>query len=144
MEDYIFELLHSIGITQADQLDMNHIAKLLGVKISYKRKFYSIGNEIILSNGDVRDEWFSFAHELKHVLIDKGNQLIMPKSFREFQEWKADLFAYHFCVPTFMLDDLPQLNTNDITRLFNVTHDVATRRLEMYESKLYTRSLMPV
>ena len=32
-----------------------------------------------------------------------------PSSFLEYQEWKASNFAYHACVPTFMLDrmDLP-------------------------------------
>ena len=49
----------------------------------------------------------------------------MHKPFQEYQEWQAEQFACHFCVPTFLLNQmkLPQLRSEAIGMIvshFNV------------------------
>ncbi|MCS1383525.1 hypothetical protein NXZ75_15050, partial [Lysinibacillus sphaericus] len=57
--------------------------------------------------------------------------------FREYQEYKANNFMYHACVPSFMLDELEpsDLTVENVQRLFNVEYDFAFKRLEQYRSK---------
>ena len=54
----------------------------------------------------------------------------MHDPFREYQEWQAEQFAFHFRIPTFMLNqlELPQLRCEAvglIATLFNVEHTFA-------------------
>ena len=60
----------------------------------------------------------------------------MPTTFINLQEWQAKQFAYHFCVPTFMLDDLEEVTVYEIMNQFNVDEEFAVRRLEMYQNKI--------
>lgn len=131
IEDYIYELYTSIGVKNPNDLDMRFIAKQLGVDIVYKRKSFRLDNEIILVRSGEREEWMEFGHEICHFLRHVGSQLNMPPLFRQLQEWQANYFAYHFCVPTFMLDRLFNYNLSDIMNLFNVGYEFASKRLEM-------------
>lgn len=89
-----------------------------------------------------QQKWQDFNHELAHVLFHIGNQRKMTESFRLYQEYKANQFMYHACIPTFMLDDL---KINDYTyktvlkvqHLFNVEFHFALKRLEQYIHKKY-------
>lgn len=60
----------------------------------------------------------------------------MHPMFIDLQEWQANHFAYHFCVPTFMLEDLEEVTIYEIMNLFNVCYDFASKRIEMYQNKL--------
>lgn len=78
--------------------------------------------------------WKDFAHELAHVLNHEGYQLSMHSPFREYQEWQAELFAYHFCIPTFLLNQmiLPSLQCEAVglvANTFNVRPTFAQQRL---------------
>ncbi|GAE32407.1 ImmA/IrrE family metallo-endopeptidase [Alkalihalobacillus hemicellulosilyticus] len=147
IEDYIYELYKTIGVKHPSDLDMMYIAKKLGVDIFYKRRAYRLDNEILLTKGTKIEEWMMFGHEVCHYLRHSGMQLNMHYLFRDLQEYQADYFAYHFCVPTFMLDDLPDISIHLIMNTFNVDYDFALRRLEMYQHKLYQttprKSLQP-
>ncbi|WP_407951628.1 hypothetical protein [Planococcus sp. A6] len=33
-----------------------------------------------------------------------GDQALMPLTMRDYQEWKAENFSQHLCLPTFMLE----------------------------------------
>ncbi|MCT8138594.1 ImmA/IrrE family metallo-endopeptidase [Anaerobacillus sp. CMMVII] len=88
-----------------------------------------------------QEQWEDFGHELCHALRQYGSQLSMPDDYIFYQEEKADNFALHFCVPTFMLEriDLPQYRTKAIeviAETFHVTFEFAKKRLEKHEQQL--------
>lgn len=145
IEDYIYELYTSIGVKNPNDLDMRFIAKQLGVEIIYQKRAFRLNNEILLTNGTRSEEWVEFGHEICHFLRHVGNQLKMPPLFRELQEWQADYFAYHFCVPTFMLleFEFPKYSERAIQQIalsFNVTIDFARKRFNMYKNKQYQQT----
>ena len=139
LEDYVFDLYTSIGVFNPSDLDMKVIAKKIGVKILYKNQTFRFNNEVLLSGGSPQEEWMDFGHEVSHYLRHCGNQLNMPPLFVDLQELQANHFAYHFCVPTFMLDRLRVKNAYEVMTLFNVDFEFALRRLEMYQNRLYYR-----
>ncbi|GIO25296.1 ImmA/IrrE family metallo-endopeptidase [Oceanobacillus sp. J11TS1] len=96
-------------------------------------------NEIILNKGTPRQEWMMFGHEVCHYLRHCGIQLVMNKLFIDLQEYQANYFAYHFCVPTFMLDELKINSVKDIVDHFNVDYEFAWKRFEIYQNKHYLR-----
>lgn len=139
LEEYIKKMYKSIGIHHPHQLDMEDIASRLGMGLIYMPvNSFNVEKTIIL---DVRKNdselWQDFAHELCHALVHVGNQNIMPPPFRLYQEWKADSFAYHACIPTFMLDGM-DLPTNErkavwtIQETFHVEREFAEKRLHQY------------
>ncbi|WP_281659094.1 ImmA/IrrE family metallo-endopeptidase [Halobacillus sp. Cin3] len=146
LESYVHKLLHSIQITTPDEININKIAHNLEIELNYwnnPSEALIVGNEkyIFLDKRASRKEQvFKFGHELSHVLMDCGQQYGMPELFREYQEWKADNFAYHLCVPTFMLEnmDIPfniYKATDLVCKNFNVTIEVAVKRLKQFETK---------
>ncbi len=67
----------------------------------------------------------------------------MNRLFRQLQEYQANSFMYHFCVPTFMLEkiSLPRMQSEAIKLIgdtFNVTYPFAAQRLEMYRRKQFS------
>lgn len=137
LEDYIYELFTSIKVMKPQDLDMHSIARKLGVTILYKKKVLRYDNEIHLNRGTKRQEWQDFGHEIGHYLRHCGCHFNMHYLFRNLQEYQATYFAYHFCVPTFMLEKLSIYSASDIMYLFNVEQDFALRRLEMYQNKKF-------
>lgn len=138
LEDYIYELYTTIGVKKPKDLDMYTIAKKLGVKVTYEENInFYFDNEIYLKKGTKKQEWVDFAHELCHKLRHAGVQLNMHRLFIDLQEYQANYFTYHFCVPTFMLDQLKEVSVYEIMNQFNVEYDFAVRRLEMYKNKFY-------
>lgn len=137
LEEYIIRLYRSIGINSPTQLDQFVIAASLGVEISYRQSVFRFGNEVILRNNSSRQQWMDFGHELGHVLLHSGSQLNMYPLYREYQEWRADLFALHFCIPTFMLEKMKLPHTRSetiglIAHEFNVSHKFAETRLDKW------------
>ena len=74
-----------------------------------------------------------------HYFYDETNYDLLHENYAEYGESKADYFAYHFCVPTFMLYNLKGVDVYDVMELFNVEFDFALRRLEMYKNKMLER-----
>jgi len=146
LEKSIQKLYFFLGIDTSDQIDKINIAEKLKVELCYfdrKSQAISINNKnyIFLNKHLSRQQrWQDFAHELCHILRHAGYQYNMPLLFRELQEWQADSFMYHFCVPTFMLKEmeLPQ-HINEATwfvaETFNVETEFARKRLEMWMNK---------
>ena len=95
-------------------------------------------NAIFLdSRISAQGQWQDFCHELGHLLLHVGDQINMPPLFRQYQEFKANNFMYHACVPTFMLDSLSiknmtTYNIHKIQTLFNVEYEFAQQRLNQY------------
>lgn len=140
LEDYIYKLYKSIGITNPTDLDMLQVAKDLNVEIVYKENAFRMNNEIILVRATKREEWMEFGHEICHFLRHCGNQLNMHPLFISLQEWQAENFMYHFCVPTFMLHalELPRNRKKaiwEIQKNFNVSYEFAEQRLEKFTQR---------
>jgi len=124
-----------MGITKPEEINIAEIAQKIGIKLHYSNFNLRYDDNIVIIKSTKQKEWQDFAHELCHYLVHEGNQQFMFPMFRELQEWQADLFAYHFCTPTFMLDNLKEVTVHNIMNLFNVEYEFALKRLEMYRSK---------
>ncbi|UED78407.1 ImmA/IrrE family metallo-endopeptidase [Lysinibacillus sp. CD3-6] len=142
-EEFIKNLYNHLDIITPDQLGIAKISLKLNIYIFYwddksQALFYREDAYIILNNQLTHQQlWQDFCHELGHVLLHTGNQQRMYPLFREYQEYKANNFMYHACVPSFMLDELEpgDLTVENVQRLFNVEYDLAFKRLEQYRSK---------
>ncbi len=140
IEKYIKELYTSLSISSPKQLDIKVIAKKVGIKLSYGISTFRDGNDIMLQRSTRQREWQLFGHELCHFLRHCGHQLNMHQLFVDLQENQANYFAYHFCVPTFMLRNFEFSSYYDraihqIAHSFNVTTKFAKTRLDMYQNK---------
>ena len=148
LEDYIESFYLQMKIDDPTSLDMKAIARQLDIKLFYWEEksqaiIYNNMSVIFIDNRiSSEKQWQEFNHELCHVLIHTGDQLIMPPLFREYQEFKANNFMYHACVPTFMLEELNICDSTAVTiswiqKLFNVEHEFAKTRLENYLNQKY-------
>lgn len=144
----IKKLLQSISIYEPQQLNAKEISFRLGIRIKYweftseavkyrNRKYIFLNDNLSLQK-----QWYDFSHELFHLFYHVGRQESLKKSFVYLQEKQANYFAYHFCVPTFMLEKLEEVSIDVIMNLFNVDYDFALRRFEMYQSKIIERMLV--
>lgn len=142
-EDFIENLYTQLDINLPYQLDFKEIAYRLDIQLYYwknpSQALFLKGKVYIFLNEDLneRQMWQEFCHELCHALWHSGSQKIMPYSWIQYQEFKADNFMLHACVPTFMLKKLLlPLGINKavqfICEQFNVEPEVAYKRLQHY------------
>ncbi|MEK4303693.1 ImmA/IrrE family metallo-endopeptidase [Oceanobacillus sp. FSL K6-0251] len=143
LEDSIKQFYFYLNIYHPQQLDMIKIAELLKIKIHFAPFSSSTfrGEIIIDSRLAPEQQWEDFGHELCHVLFQYGNQILNINSlFLEYQEWKANNFALHFCVPTFMLQKYKIATIPDgisfITNKFQVRQEIAEKRLIHFRNQL--------
>lgn len=143
IEDFIRDFYRKIGILKPYQLDFQEITMYLDIQLFYWPEnsqalfFREVAYIFLNEHLTQQQKWQEFCHELGHVLLHTGNQQRMYPLFREYQEYKANNFMYHACVPSFMLDELEptELTVENVQRLFNVEYDFAFKRLEQYRSK---------
>lgn len=146
LEDSVRKLLLSLSITTPTQLNMFEIARKLNVNLYFfdgKCEANTLGgqrNIFINKNLCIEKQRQSFAHELGHILQHDGYQLRLKNDFICYQEWKANNFMYHFCVPTFMLEtlQLPTLFKQAvwfIADVFKVELNFASIRLKEWLEK---------
>ncbi|WP_370569984.1 ImmA/IrrE family metallo-endopeptidase [Sporosarcina sp. resist] len=74
---------------------------------------------------------------MAYILRQREFQSSIHNPFPRYQKWQAEEFAYHLCIPTFMLNllVLPKLRCEAIrliATLFNVEHSFANNRLEIW------------
>lgn len=136
LEDYIINLYEYLSINEPNQLNCADIAHKLGINLLYSNYSLRYDNYIVIKQSTNQKEWQDFGHEVGHYLRHVGNHLNIFSMFRDFQEWQAECFAYHFCVPTFMLENMKSLTVYEIVNQFNVDYKFALRRLEMYQNKM--------
>lgn len=151
LEDYIKYLYSSINISNPDELIMDDIAQKLNIEIlhsSFLNKSVRVNGRVAInlniSLTRLEDQWETFGHELFHALKDAGNQIYFPAPLRELRENKAKNFALHFCVPTFMLDQLKWPDSNAAVfaaNQFHVTLDFAEQRMEQYRNKILQKQV---
>ena len=108
LEDYINDLLRKIHIFHPWQLSLNNVAYQLKKEINYlPYPSMCIDGEIFLDERtSYPKHWQDFAHELGHVRLHEGDQALMYAMQKDYQEFKAENFAQHFCIPTFMLQNM--------------------------------------
>jgi len=143
MEEYIQRMYNSIGIYWPHQLDMETIASRLGTMLIYLPYRSMTMKNAILIDDRLNDcqKWQEFGHELCHVEWHEGNQRVLPPAYLEYQEWKADSFAKHACIPTFMLERMKLTGDESkdiwmIQEKFHVEREFAHKRLQHYLSNL--------
>lgn len=147
-EEYIQKLYIMANIHSPELINDYNMADMLGITlmlapISSKR----IGSVIIIdSRLSPAEQHEQFAHELCHSIWHVTNQMLMPDFWTEYQEWTADTFANHYCIPTFMLLelDLQAYRTKkhlyyEMAELFGVTLEFATKRIDDFLFQLEWR-----
>lgn len=148
LEDFIYKLYQQINVRKPAELNIKTISNAMDIKIFYwERTSEAISYDdmtaiFIDSRINNQLQWQDFGHELCHPLLHAGDQFNMPPLFREYQEFKANNFMYHACIPTFMLDELEIMDCTPqtihrIRQLFNVEYEFARARLVKYISKKY-------
>lgn len=137
LEETIKKLYLKIGVTDTFELDAISIAERLNFSvydISGISKYIDSHKTFYLSrNCSPQERWQHFGHELCHALWHVGSQLNMKIEWRQYQEWKANNFAYEACVPRFILEKVLQENpftdpVHLIADRFGVTYKFAETR----------------
>lgn len=146
LEGYIQKLLTSIGIYHPIQLNIETIYPRLGLCVYYlPQESMVIEKNIFLDNRkDATEQWQDFTHELCHIRWHEGDQAFISVLMREYQEWKAENFSQHLCIPSFMLDRITLPNSEKeaiwlLMETFNVEYSFAKKRLNQYIRNLYSQ-----
>ena len=144
-EQFVMKFYQSININNPFTLSMEYVSDKLNMYLIYWKNTSALAiyNEkcfmFINTNLSKQKQWQDFGHEMYHYFFDETNYSILNESYAEYGETKADYFAYHFCVPSFMLHQFKEVSVYDVMELFNVEYDFALRRLKMYEHKVLSR-----
>ncbi len=146
-ELFIKQLYESLKITEPYQLTIENIANKIDLSIHYwefttRLTKYSNEHHIFINEQiSNQEQWQEFGHEMCHYAWHDGSQQFIRESFATYQEQKANYFAYHFCVPSFMLERLKVNNVRDMMDMFNINFEFAIRRLDMHENKMMTKGM---
>ncbi|MBD8013844.1 ImmA/IrrE family metallo-endopeptidase [Planococcus wigleyi] len=139
LEEYIAQLLNRIDIFHPHELSIGNIYPRLGLTVHYiPHDSMAIAGNLFLDNRKNEEaQWQDFGHELCHALWHAGDQAILPLSMREYQEWKAENFSQHFCIPSLMLNKMRLPNNENeaiwmIMETFGVERWFAEKRLQQY------------
>lgn len=150
LEESIKSLYFSLDIKKPYEIDMWQFANKFDIWIEFEegkselvepqKDLFTICLDSRISS---QKQWQDFAHELGHVIRHVGKQHELREYFRDLQEFQANNFMYHFCVPTFMLIEYNVSNCLDIEHgakfvsdTFNVTEKFAKKRLALFRDKL--------
>src|SRR5690625_2887673 len=148
IEKFVMRFYQNIDVHKPFLLSKEMIVDCLGIKLIYWKNTSSVarhkGNYYLFLNENLTEQrqWQEFGHEMYHYFFDNTRYDLLKESYAEYGESKADYFAYHFCVPTFMLQRLKEVNIHVITTMFNVEFDFALRRLEMYQNKILSKGVV--
>ena len=142
-EYFIKRIYEHIDIDDPGDLTIENVSSLLNLTVNYwddgsclvnhKNNYEVFINQDLSKQG----QWQEFGHEMKHYFLDCGGRKYLTSMFIDHLENKANYFAYHFCVPTFMLQNLKGVSAHDIATLFNVEFSFALKRLEMYKNNMF-------
>lgn len=146
LEDWIEQLYREINITKPHEINFDRIAQALDILIvynpetSFALRFNGMYTISLDSRKTRQEQWLDFAHEVCHDFRHMNDDKIMPIYWKEYLECQANYFAYHFCIPTFMLRQI-EIPHNQyfaakvIADLFKVPESFAYLRLNMYLNK---------
>ncbi|QQD82637.1 ImmA/IrrE family metallo-endopeptidase [Bacillus siamensis] len=150
LEDWIESFLREHKITTPSELKLVKLCRKLNVFVLFDdRESYMLdiaGVHIVGINNRLsyQQQRSDLAHELWHILLEGGDNELMPPHWKQYQESKAGYFSYHFCVPTFMLRQMNLPSDEEaaarlVSDTFKVTFDFAKKRLRIYFNKLNYR-----
>ncbi|RYM02771.1 ImmA/IrrE family metallo-endopeptidase [Sporolactobacillus sp. THM7-7] len=144
IEQWVVNTFVSADIIYPSDLEPDRVARALGIDYSvwpgitcsYRD---ARGNMFIMENSNTYGTGFrdQFFHELGHVIRDSGDQLSMPKLYRESQEWDANLFALYAAIPFHMIDFDRGYTVHSIINEFNVSVELAKKRIDDIREKTY-------
>lgn len=144
-EEYVLKFYKRMKIYKPEDIDLKYISRRLYIYLKWKNEpsrseQFGRYRAIILQKGlDKKEERLHFFHELGHLLRHAGNQLFMPHSFKELQEWDANLFTFYAAVPFHMLHffDLHDKDVvKEISESFCVPEEFAYRRINFVLKKI--------
>lgn len=147
-ETFIKQLYESLKITEPEQLTIENVSEKMSLPVHYweyaSRLTEYIGQHQMFLNKNLNEQkqWQEYGHEMCHYSWHQGSQEYLKESYASYQETKANYFAYHFCVPSFMLERNEIMNVYDIMNQYNVDFEFAIRRLDMHEGKLMTKNII--
>lgn len=141
LEQRVEQLYRRIGIQSPEQLNVAELADRLDIRVYYadinslaveRKGLYSICLNRRLSPAE---QWEDFLHELCHLLLHCGNQMMLPEDFVDLQEEQAGHFQLYAAVPFYMLKaiDLPVTKEKlalFLMQEFRITYRLACRRAD--------------
>jgi len=142
IEIFVMNFFKSLNIFEPQQLTVELLSEKMNIPVIYWNysseitQYRGIYKIFINESLSKKQQWQEFGHEMAHFFLHIGDQSNMNHIFMTYQEKQAEYFAYHFCVPTFMLYGLKEVSVYDVMNLFNVEFDFALRRLEMCRNKI--------
>ncbi|MCI1859308.1 MAG: ImmA/IrrE family metallo-endopeptidase [Sporolactobacillus sp.] len=148
VEKWVTDRLTAADILYPDQLEPEHVAEAFGVDyslwngITFSYRVNPDGQLYIVDNAKTSnpERRFHFFHELAHALRHAGDQRDMVETFRQAQEWDANLCAMYAAVPFHMIDFSRPYNVQSIMETFTVTKSMATKRIHDIRAKIYWES----
>lgn len=150
LEEAVSILYQRMSIYRPEDIQEKYIAKYFRIYI-YKKpvktiayengRFQSITIDDRLPEEKQREHFF---HELCHILRHYGWQYtLMPKAFKDLQEWDARRFTTYAAIPYHMLKhvdlDAPDA-IEQMVNIFNVTPELCEERLEQIRRRLFSFS----
>lgn len=146
LEDWVSDFYIKNHIYRPKDLMINRIAQKYEIFIHRKAmparydifgRYKAIVLDIRCSVQEQREQFY---HELCHILRHCGHQTMMPKAFRELQEWDAEQFTMYAALPYHMLKGYDFENPYLVSLLaedFNVTEEICCNRLERIYQKQF-------
>ncbi|GEL76561.1 ImmA/IrrE family metallo-endopeptidase [Tenuibacillus multivorans] len=138
LESWVSRFYRLNGLLIPEDLQPKEIAERIGIMyIEEPRASYSVEQDnfkLINVNENLNDyeKREHFYHELCHILRHYGNQMMMPKAFRELQEWDARHFTLYASIPFHMLHNYKfkdEKISENLAIDFNVPHHIAKERV---------------
>lgn len=121
--------------------------KILCEEKSMNSHFLELGSlKMIIIDSRVEPEMKreQFFHELCHILKHAGNQTMMPKPFRDLQEWSAKHFTRYAAIPYHMLKYIDYTSPDAVTvtsSMFKVTPELVISRFSDIERRILLKNV---
>lgn len=142
LDNCIMRLLVFLKILEPVQLNDPNAILLISNSLNIRTYFYkwTTGVSNIDGNSNIflckhqskQQVWQDYGKALGHLLL-LNNVDNLPFDFDKLTEEELKEFAYHLCVPTFMLEQLNNINVQEITKAFNVKSNFAEKKISLYE-----------
>ncbi|RKD22587.1 peptidase [Ammoniphilus oxalaticus] len=145
LEEWVSRLYLRQRIREPHDICEESICRFLDIFLFYKEapslafesgRFKSI---TINSRLPKRKQRERFYHELCHLLRHVGWQLMLPKAFKELQEYDSQNFTRYAAIPFHMLKYFDFRDPNIIPLMadrFKVTEELCNERLSMIKNSL--------
>jgi len=151
LEDWVTHRYSRQHIKMSSDIDIKRIARFYSIYIHYKQlparydifgRYKAIVLDARVSIPEQREQFF---HELCHILRHVGHQSMLPKAFRELQEWDANLFTMYAALPYYMVKNYDFENPyliHDLAHDFKVTEALCKKRMEQIQRNILANSLL--